>query len=171
MATIYYTWEQFDEAVERLAHAIEAEGFPIKVICGVPRGGLVLAVALSHRLNKPLATLTTLPPPDDWLVVDDISDSGKTLEKINPRLSATIHCVKVTSFVPTMYLDTKREGDWIVYPWEKEKQIKTPRVCICGHGDGDHDKSNWYRGCSKCDCEMPSWEREAMEKRKKELGM
>ena len=44
-------------------------------IYGVPRGGLCLAVALSHKLNIKI----TQNPMKNSLIVDDIFDTGLTL--------------------------------------------------------------------------------------------
>ncbi len=49
-----YTWEQFDSDVERIARAVEGSGRKFKQIFGLSRGGLTLAVCLSHRLKLEL---------------------------------------------------------------------------------------------------------------------
>ena len=46
------SWTQFDQAVAVLAERFATGSFA--GIYGVPRGGLCLAVALSHSLQKPL---------------------------------------------------------------------------------------------------------------------
>ena len=45
------SWQQFDDAVARLAERFEDES--IHGIYGIPRGGLCLAVALSHAMEQP----------------------------------------------------------------------------------------------------------------------
>ncbi|MEY2749954.1 MAG: hypothetical protein RLZZ168_1970 [Cyanobacteriota bacterium] len=54
------SWQEFDRAVEQLAAHARQLPEPCG-IHGVPRGGLVLAVALSHRLELPL-----LEQPRPW---------------------------------------------------------------------------------------------------------
>ena len=44
-----FTWKEFDESVEQITKRCKILNF--SGIYGVPRGGLCLAVALSHRLN------------------------------------------------------------------------------------------------------------------------
>ena len=45
----YFTWSEFDKSVEVIANKCRFKEF--SGIYGVPRGGLCLAVALSHRLK------------------------------------------------------------------------------------------------------------------------
>jgi len=113
------TWGEFDTAVLRLAGLVRTADIPFKYIYGIPRGGLVLAVALSHRLAIPLTLNYDKHMSYEVLVVDDISDSGKTLSALNPILSATIHIVKDTTFMPTFHFAEKQKTDWIIYPWER----------------------------------------------------
>ena len=119
---IHYSWQNFDDAIEVLFNRIIAEGHihHLKRIYGVPRGGLVLAVKLSHRLDLHLATLEEVVAYGHTLVVDDISDSGNTMKHIGKMAvcTATIHIVPGTIFVPDIWVEEKVKGDWVVYPWE-----------------------------------------------------
>ena len=45
----YFTWSEFDKSVEQIANKCRFKEF--SGIYGVPRGGLCLAVALSHKLK------------------------------------------------------------------------------------------------------------------------
>ena len=45
----YFTWEEFDKSVEYIAN--QCKFLEFSGIYGVPRGGLCLAVALSHKLK------------------------------------------------------------------------------------------------------------------------
>ena len=58
----------------------------IKNIYAIPRGGLPLAVSLSHRLNLPIIMNETEISPQT-LVVDDIFDSGATLKEVGRILT------------------------------------------------------------------------------------
>ena len=46
---INFTWNEFDKSVEQIANKCSFKEF--SGIYGVPRGGLCLAVALSHKLK------------------------------------------------------------------------------------------------------------------------
>ena len=121
---VAFTWQQFDEAVNIIVESLRRKGLASKVsqIYGIPRGGLVLAVVLSHRLNLPLVRL-----PEDvviegrTLIVDDISDSGRTLERWGPlgACTATIHKVPNTVYVPDIWVFERGVDYWVVYPWER----------------------------------------------------
>lgn len=114
----HLTWADVDAAVARLAGLV----MPGRSgIYGVPRGGLVLAVALSHFINLPL--LTTAPDPKA-LIVDDIADSGKTLAAFpNHQCLAMVrrwgaHCrAQAAINLP--------EGDrrWVLFPWELNSNV------------------------------------------------
>ena len=49
----------------------------IDSVMGLPRGGLIPAVMISHELGIPLV----INPTKNTLVVDDINDTGHTLDK------------------------------------------------------------------------------------------
>ena len=115
---VNFSWKEFDRAMDQIAWQLTAGDLLDKFgfIYGIPRGGLVIAVSLSHRLNKPLVTeLRTL---SNVLVVDDISDTGNTLHHLAPILSATIHYNPKALFRPTAWVLTKEPDEWIIYPWE-----------------------------------------------------
>ena len=71
-----YTWQEFDKDCLKIVEWIKSENLTFKNVYGPPRGGLPLAVKLSHLLNIPLS-LDTIK--QNTLVVDDISDTGNTL--------------------------------------------------------------------------------------------
>jgi hypoxanthine phosphoribosyltransferase len=127
MTVINFSWTEFNEAADIIASEIRAKGLLNKFthIYGIPRGGLPLAIALSHRLNKFITTDSINVfriHGRKILVVDDISDTGKTLKELEPDLSATIHMVADTAFRPTIHVCMKNKEDWIVYPWEVKKE-------------------------------------------------
>ena len=118
-----FTWQQFDEAVDIIVESLRVKGLMSKVsqVYGIPRGGLVLAVALSHRLNVSLVqSLDDVIVGDGTLIVDDISDSGQTLRRFGPLgvCAATIHKVPNTVCVPDVWVFERGVNEWIVYPWE-----------------------------------------------------
>lgn len=124
MANLKFSWTDFDCAVKQIVWQLTAGDKLDKfdAIWGVPRGGLVLAVALSHRLDKPIISdIDQLSIPANhgrFLVVDEICDTGKTLSCFKDLLTATIHYNPTSSFRPTIWVHSKSTEDWIVYPWE-----------------------------------------------------
>ena len=74
--TIYFSWSDFDKSVSRIADKCMACEF--SGIYGVPRGGLCLAVALSHKLK-----INLIPEPrKNSLIVDDVYETGLTLNSL-----------------------------------------------------------------------------------------
>ncbi len=64
----YFTWEEFDKSVEYIAKKCKFLEF--SGIYGVPRGGLCLAVALSHKLKINLIS----EPIKNSLKIEKIND-------------------------------------------------------------------------------------------------
>jgi len=115
----FYSWQEFDQDCEKIIEMLYERRGDFDGVWGPPRGGLPLAVALSHGLGLPF-----LPEPKSikTLIVDDIADTGKTLEKFSlTHFTVTLfyHWQSVT--IPNIYLREKNEG-WIIFPWEKGKE-------------------------------------------------
>jgi len=144
------SWSVLEELLDKIAGMIIESGFRPDVIVGILRGGVIPARILGDRLGVPdMATMEIKlykgvglrgdrpylrqPPMLDLsgknvLVVDDISDTGLTLqlavEVVNlyfPRevRTATVYIKPWTDFVPDYYGAKSR--NWIVFPWEREE--------------------------------------------------
>ena len=121
MEKVYLTWKDIEDAIESIAYRIKTSNIEINSISGLPRGGLIPAVMLSHKLNIPLHSLGTVV--GNILVVDDICDSGETLHKFKHEsnvYTATIHHKQTASVEPTFWYSLVRGDAWIVYPWERK---------------------------------------------------
>lgn len=121
------TWDDFDKAVEQLSCLIYSLAIPSDVpLYGEPRGGLCLAVALSHRTSRPMVS----EPQDGMIWVDDIIDSGKTLQAIMDRYTSVYPFAwagnKTINNRSHFYLD-KHGDDWLVFPWESISKAKEDR--------------------------------------------
>ncbi len=120
------SWQTIDEAIEILVKKIEASNIEYEVVYGLPRGGLVPAVMLSHALKRPLV----LNMEEVWrmkvtgkevLIVDDISDTGKTLKYFYEQKFhiATLYTRVHTTEVMTSYNAFEvYHDDWLLFPWE-----------------------------------------------------
>ncbi len=118
---IYLTWGDIDALVNVLTIEIANKRFQIDSIAGLPRGGLIPAVMLSHKLNLPLVS----EPTRKTLIVDDICDSGETFLKLLKQhpfnLFACLHYKPHTSkFPPDIWAELYEVDNWLVYPWENE---------------------------------------------------
>lgn len=99
----------------------------IEYVTGVPRGGLIPAVMLSHYMNKKFKSYNEVIEMTNnirqkVLVVDDISDSGETLYKAETFgfQTATLTVRHSTIFIPDFYGERIEDDRWLVFPWERE---------------------------------------------------
>ena len=118
----FITWDYIETAIDNIASQVKSSELNIEYILGMPRGGLIPAVMLSHKLNIPLFR-PGMVLNNKVLIVDDICDSGGTLQKYNVITTATIHTKLTASVQPTFHYEVV-DKDWIVYPWE-QKDSKT----------------------------------------------
>ena len=110
-------WEEIDRLVDVLCEKIITQIPSIDSVMGLPRGGLIPAVMVSHRLDLPLVTL----PEPHTLVIDDIADSGVTLTNTPGIYTAVLHYKPHTSvFKPNLYSVEYKGDDFLLYPWEHE---------------------------------------------------
>ena len=145
-------WEQVYGLLLELADKIKEMGFKPDVIVGVSRGGWLPARVLSDLLDNPtLANIRvgfyvdvykTVSEPVitqqvsvsvkdiQVLVVDDITDTGKSLQLVWENLmteakdvkSVTLYHKAWSCFTPDLYA---RETDaWIIFPWEYYETVK-----------------------------------------------
>ena len=123
MGKLYVTWEDVETFIEQICETYRLED--VSGVYGVPRGGLVFAVMLSHKMNIPL--LSAAHP--NCLVVDDICDSGESLKHYITNSSSPNKpkYYTVTMFCrhgldnpmhPTIY-GTEVDEEWVVFPWEE----------------------------------------------------
>ena len=121
MDKTFITWNQVNKLLDKI-HDQTQGGFDY--VSGIPRGGLILAVLYSHRFGVEFMEY----PSNHYhnlLILDDIADSGETLDKWKNYQTAVLHYKPHTSkTTPTIWAVQHETGDWIVYPWE-HPQAKT----------------------------------------------
>ena len=141
------TWDGFGIATRALATEIAAEGFRPDIVLAIARGGLTVAGALAYALNvknccamnvefytnvdERLDVPVVLPPGLNVmdmaglrvLIVDDVADTGKTLELVRKEISehvAEARCAvlyhKPWSVITPEYA-WKHTELWINFPW------------------------------------------------------
>ena len=115
------TWKEVDNVVGFFVDTYNTQQLDCDLILGIPRGGLVLATMLSYRLDLPLWTEDMATIDSKVLVVDDIADTGNTLERVLKNLSHsitfTMHYHRQSTIEPYVWFYEKMD-EWIVYPWE-----------------------------------------------------
>ena len=127
--TRYFSWREFDQSVDYIAN--QCKEMKLTGIYGVPRGGLCLAVALSHKLNLKLIE----KPLKNSLIVDDVYETGITLSNFK-NIEGVNFFVLVSKKKPIWWnsVDLSYKEEWIVFPWEniknklnEEKEYKNKR--------------------------------------------
>ena len=120
----FVTWNDVEEFIDRLV--LEYEDMDIPGVYGLPRGGLIFAVMLSHRLHIPMLAA----PVKNCIIVDDICDSGESLVHYVNNSSGECTC---DYYIVTMYYKKNKFGiipdfwqfekkdNWIVFPWEEKE--------------------------------------------------
>lgn len=122
------TWDMINNGIETISKKIISANETYEVIYGPPRGGLIPGVMLSHKLKIPLV----LNMEEVWridmqhkkvLIVDDISDTGKTLQYFHDKkfdiatLFVRIHTSRV---MPKFHAFDINNDAWLLFPWETQ---------------------------------------------------
>ena len=117
---VYLSWDDINTSINNLCKQIPFELPNIDSIHGIPRGGLIPAVLISHKLDLPYVNVVG----PNTLVVDDIADTGVTLDKGPGVYTAVLHYKPHTScFKPSIYSELHEGDEWIIYPWETKDSI------------------------------------------------
>jgi uncharacterized protein len=150
---LYVTWEEYNRLVERLALSVHESGFVFNQIICVARGGLRVGDVLSRIFDMPLAilsthsysaeggtirgelviaehmTMTRARLGDRVLLVDDMVDSGHTLEAVHKELpkrfphltalkTAVLWWKACSVFRPDYFVEHLPDNPWIHQPFE-----------------------------------------------------
>ena len=115
------SWAQFDKAVQLMASRFANSA--VTGVYGIPRGGLCLAVALSHAIDRPL--LST--PEQSALIVDDVYETGRTLLALKSQVPQASFAVWVSKGSPDWWTAAvvADSSEWVVFPWENLEQART----------------------------------------------
>jgi hypoxanthine phosphoribosyltransferase len=132
----FLSWDDIDRAVNRIVASINSSEVEFQAVGGLPRGGLIPAVLLSHRLSIPFVAQSNIfNIPGNILIVDDICDSGKTLKKFKFEenvYTATLHWKQSSEYQPNYFWEIAYENEWIVYPWENRDSKTIPDYATKG---------------------------------------
>ena len=144
--SLLVSWEELQRDAKALAERLVDSG-PWKGIVAVTRGGLVpaaiIARALDIRLIETVCVIgydpddysprqaseaAIIKPPahvgdgDGWLVVDDVADTGRTVELLRrsmPRAHfAAVYAKPLGRRLVDTYVTEVSQDTWIYFPWE-----------------------------------------------------
>jgi len=147
------TWNQIYEMLLNQAQKIQRQNYKPDVIIGIARGGIIPARILLDLLETPqLASiqiefytdinqtqqeptlkypLTTKITGKKTLLVDDISDTGKSLKFAKTHLqqhsvkevkTATLFQKPKSTEPPDFY--EKQTNHWVVFPWDTKETLR-----------------------------------------------
>ena len=124
---VFLSWKWVDDQVAELAKRIETK--ELRYISGIPRGGLIPAIMLSHNLNVPYIPFASvwqyckqkpMVKNHSILLVDDICDSGVTMKDYAPQFITATLCMRyVSETIPEYYGEKIEDDRWVVFPWER----------------------------------------------------
>ena len=110
------SWWDMTDLIKNLAEKIPFEVPLVDSIYGIPRGGLIPAVMLSHKLGLPMVETIG----KNTLVVDDMTDSGVTMNEMPGQWTAVLfHKPHTSVFTPNIYSKLHEGDEWLVFPWEE----------------------------------------------------
>ena len=150
------TWDLYGRGVRDLAHQIADDGYTPDIILGIARGGLIPAGSIGYALSikncylinveyytdidERLEVPVILPPyldmvdldDADVLVVDDVADTGHTLQKVYEFVADKVNTTRAAvlyekpqSVIQCEYV-WRRTDKWINFPWSSEPPIVPP---------------------------------------------
>jgi hypoxanthine phosphoribosyltransferase len=158
------TWQGFGEATRDLSRAIVADGFVPDVVVAVARGGLLPAGAIAYGLGVKncgainvefytgigtvLPDPELLPPELDMsyldgrrvLLVDDVADSGRTLDlavRLLTERGALVRSVVIYTKPTTIIRPDwswKDTALWIDFPWSWQGSVLDEDMAAAGVG-------------------------------------
>ena len=144
------SWSDLHTSTFKLAEKISKSGKRLSLIVAIARGGMTITQVLSDFLTLPVATFTISSYKDmqqkdlsdisfhvgarlenqDILLVDDISDTGKTFIRgtkylkelgANSIITASLFIKPWTMYIPDFY--HIQSDKWIILPYEVKETI------------------------------------------------
>ena len=116
------SWQEINSLINRLSISIKAMVTleDVDSLYGIPRGGLIPAVMLSHWTGIPLVT-NSRNICSRTLIVDDICDTGKALQPYLDNYIAVLYNRSHTNKINCTFMAQEIKHDfWLVFPWESE---------------------------------------------------
>ena len=120
---LYLSWKWVDEQINKIGDKLE--GLDLEFVSGIPRGGLIPAVMMSHAygikyISYSSAKMLPLELRKKTIVIDDISDTGLTMAEADKlKFITSSLCTRVgTKTLPRLSGELISGNEWLVFPWE-----------------------------------------------------
>jgi len=121
---VFLSWKWVDDQLNTIGDKLE--GKDLEFVAGIPRGGLIPAVIMSHAFGiKYISYSSAKQLPKELrsktIVIDDIADTGHTLKEAVDLgfITATLSIRIGSKTVPMYYGEHILDDRWLVFPWEK----------------------------------------------------
>ncbi len=159
MKDLYVSWDEYNRLIEKLAVRVWDSGWEFDAIVCLARGGLRIGDVMSRVFDKPLGVMFTSSyreqagtvqstlqisecmssaqalPGTRWLLVDDLADSGATLQEIMPELkrrfpqleelrSAVLWQKGASVAIPDYLMEVLPTNPWIHQPFEEYDHMR-----------------------------------------------
>ena len=125
---LYLSWKWVDEQINKIGDKLE--GLDLEFVSGIPRGGLVPAVMMSHAygikyISYSSAKMLPLDLRKKTIVIDDISDTGLTMSEADKlKFITSSLCTRIgTKTLPRLTGEIISGKQWLVFPWESLDSI------------------------------------------------
>ncbi len=160
---LFVTWDQYHRLIEKLALKVHDSGWQFNQIVCIARGGLRVGDQLSRIFDLPLAimstsmyregggtvrgqllmsehlTMTSAKLGESILLVDDMVDSGHTMEIVNRELpqryphiaemrTGVIWHKACSVYTPDYVVDYLPDNPWIHQPFEKYDNLRPAKL-------------------------------------------
>ena len=119
----FLSWQWVEDQINDIGDRLDGEH--LEFISGIPRGGLIPAVMMSHVFNIKYISYSSakmLPEHERkrTLVVDDIADTGHTLIEAQELkfITATLALRSTSDHTPSISGELIVDERWLVFPWE-----------------------------------------------------
>jgi len=147
------SWTELHRDAKALAWRL-ADAGPFKGLVAITRGGLVPAAIVARELELRLidticcstyektkrgakvevlkGTSAEADRGEDWLIVDDLVDTGVTAERVRQMLPkahfATVYAKPAGKPMVDTFITEVSQDTWILFPWDQEAVMSTPIV-------------------------------------------
>ena len=161
----FVNWDTYNKTIEELAVQIYEDGYEFNQIVCIAKGGLRVGDILARIFDVPFAVMsvesyhgdgvkdeqgqivfgnslakTTPNLGNKVLLVDDLADSGRTLEKcvrwlehyegffIDDLRTATLWTKGLSTFTPDYYVEFLPNNPWIHQPFERYEDMSVEEL-------------------------------------------
>jgi hypoxanthine phosphoribosyltransferase len=152
--SLHVSWDEYHGLIERLAVIVHDSGYAFDALLCLARGGMRVGDVISRLFQVPLAVLATSSyrersgtvagaldianaitttggaPAGRLLLVDDLADSGNTLQRVRNHLverfpaisevrTAVLWFKDTSSIAPDYFVERVSGNTWIHQPFER----------------------------------------------------